>query len=266
MDDRLGVWMERLTVREQGTPFELASLYRGDNWLQTQRLLMMANERVSSDAMVASAGLGLRELSEIHAPYAATFSQSHPDTVAPTGKTLHWWDGLTALTGGGLERIESPQIVLVLSEPYARALDAQIEILAGTGQEVAIFGGWRDMPGIERIKADRQLRAELGGSVGSLLPRMTRKWLDPWDGGRLTSGQHVSIWEAWSRESRHRESYDRKRLSDQEVYEWISDVLSKDPSLAATTSLRRLRDSGYACEQQRFGAIFKKLKGAQPTC
>ena len=129
-----------------------------------------------------------------------------------------------------------------------------------------MFGGWRDIHGIERIRADRQLRAELGGSVASLLPRMAQRWLAPWDGGALTSGEHVSVWQRWSQESRHLDIHDRQRLSDLEVSEFITKVLSDDPSVAATTSLRMLRDSGYACEQHRFGAIFKKLKEARPTC
>ena len=265
MEDRLKTWVERISIRAQGTPVDLTNLYRGDNWLQAQRLVTMAKDRVSTDALVASAGLGLREMNEQHAPYAATFPQSHPDTVARASQTVHWWQGLTALTTGGLERIDSPQVVLVLSEPYARALDAQIEGLAGTGREVVMFGGWRDIRGIERVRADRQLRSELGGAIGSLLPRMAQRWLDPWDGGKLTTGEHVSVWQQWSKESRRLEIHDRKRLSDREVSEFIAEMLSNDPSMAATTSLRRLRDSGYACEQRRFGSIFKTLKEAQPT-
>jgi hypothetical protein len=52
----------------------------------------------------------------------------------------------------------------------------------------------------------------------------------------------------------------RKRLSDDDVRRLIVQELTKDPRAKATGLLRRLRESGQACEQARFKALFVEVQ------
>ncbi|MDB4873532.1 MAG: hypothetical protein JWL97_4536, partial [Gemmatimonadales bacterium] len=57
--------------------------------------------------------------------------------------------------------------------------------------------------------------------------------------------------------------YDSKRLSDQEVFTLISEAYVRSPGISASRLLRELRDDGYACEQQRFGLLFREFVQAR---
>ena len=50
--------------------------------------------------------------------------------------------------------------------------------------------------------------------------------------------------------------YERKTMSDDEVMEYIAGEISRNPKLKASPLLRKLRDSGRACEQKRFGRLY----------
>ena len=56
--------------------------------------------------------------------------------------------------------------------------------------------------------------------------------------------------------------YERTTMSDEEVMEYIAGELSSHPKLKASPLLRNLRDSGRACEQKRFGRLYKRVAGA----
>ena len=55
--------------------------------------------------------------------------------------------------------------------------------------------------------------------------------------------------------------YERKKLTDQEVRELIAQRLAQEPGISASRLLREFRDSGYACEQQRFGQLHRLVAG-----
>ena len=46
-------------------------------------------------------------------------------------------------------------------------------------------------------------------------------------------------------------------MADQEVRAFVRDRLADDPQATHTRLLRELRDSGRACEQQRFAGLFR---------
>ena len=48
-------------------------------------------------------------------------------------------------------------------------------------------------------------------------------------------------------------------MADDEVLRFIHLELKKDPSAKCTRLLRRLRDSGRACEQARFKGLFQEV-------
>lgn len=139
-------------------------------------------------------------------------------------------------------------------------MDQDLRLLASdTEVEVLLIGGWRTVRHYPD-SADRTLRKALGGTVGSLLPRMAKQWLDLWDGAALNSDSAQARWKEWTESARVHEQYSRKPMSDREVLDVIGQLRLKDPQVSATVALRMLRDAGFACEQKRFGRLFASAR------
>lgn len=259
--DRCGLWMERLSTVEAES-YPLNQLYKGDSWVRQRVLMEELQRRLPTRALIASAGLGLQSLDSAQPSYAATFSQGHEDTVCPSDDSGAWWLGLQEGIGSVRTSELSGPILAVLSTPYARAMDADLRDL-GTRDDtdVLLIGGWKDIPGVTRIPADRTLRKALGGTVGSLLPRMAQQWVRLWDGDALTSDSALASWTQWREAASVREDFARRPLADDEVIEFIHRMRSQAPTVSATFALRALRDAGFACEQKRFGRLFAASRG-----
>lgn len=237
---------------------ELNHLYQGEAWQQVTSLASSGSASGRARVLVASAGLGLQSVNARHPSYAATFSSGHQDTVARRSESALWWKGLDeAPQAQPMAEIRGRQALLVLSEPYARAMHDDLEALATAGADVLLVGGWRNIEGISRLPADRALRATLGGTTSSLLIRMAQRWLADWNGGSLHSEVRQREWDRWARDARQVDHFDRKRLSDNEVIEFASQQKRTYPGISASRALRSLRSSGYACEQARFSRLFR---------
>ena len=260
VEERCGLWTERMSTTDTAT-IPLEDLYKGDSWVQQRNVVRMAEGKAQTHALVASAGLGLQDLGSSHPSYAATFAPGHLDTVCAPNDSTVWWAGLQEETGGYQVAQLRGRVLAILSTPYARAMDQDLRLLASLADvEVLLIGGWKDIPGITRIPADRTLRKALGGTVGSLLPRMAKQWLDLWDGAALDSDSAQARWKEWTESARVHEQYSRKPMSDREVLDVIGQLRLKDPQISATLALRMLRDAGSACEQKRFGRLFASAR------
>lgn len=53
-------------------------------------------------------------------------------------------------------------------------------------------------------------------------------------------------------------TFDRERLTDEQVERFIRAEISRMPGLSCTRALRAMRDGGQACEQSRFKSIFHR--------
>ena len=63
---------------------------------------------------------------------------------------------------------------------------------------------------------------------------------------------------SWASRSRHTEVFDRQRGSDREIKAWIR-VLAAHRTISASAALREYRSHGYACEQNRFGRLYREV-------
>lgn len=261
IDARFAAWHSRMTATGPALP--LRQLYQGEAWMQAKELYRDADAagyRVSM--MVASAGLGLRTTESCAPGYSATFSSGHADSVASTPAGMcRWWHHLSGLEASmSLVESTSSRVLLVLSASYARAMHADLESLGRRGGEVLLFGGGQDIEGIRRVPSDRALRMELGGTASSLNLRMARAWIAQQDDGVLYGSGSQRRWLKWVESVRHVEAYDRTPAEDETVISVIRAFLSVDSSLSATRALRQFRDAGMACEQKRFGKLFRDAK------
>lgn len=260
---RFELWRRR--VDRAGAHVRLIDLYQGEAWKEVRGLTKDAERAgYSVTTLVASAGLGLRDVSTLASPYAATFAGGHPDSAASsTQANRDWWRRLRDLKSARSLTESSDRVLLVLSETYARSLEHDLTALADRGGDLLLVGGARDIDGLPRLPANRALRAELGGTASSVSLRMARRWLRCRTGTSLHTARDASAWAQWAQSVARSEIYHRTPMTDVEIIECINQFCVEEPNLSATRALRRIRDAGIACEQKRFGRIFHSVMDAQ---
>jgi hypothetical protein len=257
---RFQAWRQRVAGAQPHG--RLLDLYRGEAWQQVRGLVDDART-AGHDVrlLVASAGLGLRDVSTRAPAYAATFATGHADSVASGTPNLRdWWGYLGSLESSmSLAQDVGDRVLLVLSETYARSMDDDLERLARRGGDLLLVGGARHIDALPRLPAAGSLRASLGGTASSVSIRMARRWLQRSNGSALYDARAASEWTTWARSVAQIESYDRTPMTDDEISGLIDQIILDDPTISATRALRRIRDDGVACEQKRFGGLFRAL-------
>ncbi|MET7295403.1 hypothetical protein ABZS79_25235 [Streptomyces griseoloalbus] len=152
---------------------------------------------------------------------------------------------------------------MVLSEVYAKAMEAELRALGAVASEALLVGGVEEIPGIRRVASDAGLRLALGGTLTSLNVRMAASWLQHCEDSQLTSETTSSAWHEWASAVPRPEQLNRQPMTDAEVIAFIRQETGAQPGISRTRLLRILRDSGRACEQSRFATLFEGTMGDQ---
>ena len=105
------------------------------------------------------------------------------------------------------------------------------------------------------------MQAHLGGARLSLHARVARDILKHArrDASFLDAPQVREYYERLIERSAPPKRYGRTPMTDEQVREFIVGA-RRTEALSCSATLRRLRDSGLACEQQRFKRIFTELQ------
>lgn len=257
------MWRRRVEGAHATTT--LFDLYQGEAWQQVRGLVAdIANSGIDVRLLVASAGLGLRDASNRAPAYAATFSSGHPDSVGSgQAETRDWWRRLHLFEATHkLPETAGKRVLLILSESYARAMDDELSALTARGGDLLLIGGARNILGLPRLAADTSLRRELGGTRSSLTIRMARAWLSRRSNSALHTVEDVRAWSKWTRSVSYIERYERSPMSDAQLTGLIRKLIAAEQGLSATRALRQVRDAGIACEQRRFGQLFREAIGS----
>lgn len=249
----------RAALDQESDRISLRRLYQGDAWKQALELeVELRVAGFDPCVLVASAGLGLVPVDEEWPAYAATFSSRHADTVGrSTADNRTWWKLITSEQKKLAEHAEG-QTLMVLSETYSSAMAEDLAAFRGR-DDVVVFGGSKDVPAELRIPADSALRAALGGTSGSLNVRTANAWIKSLGSPTVVGHRNHHEWRTWVAEVRQPEVYSRAPMTDDGVVNFIKEVRRKHPEIRKTGALRLLRDNGLACEQKRFGSLFKTV-------
>jgi hypothetical protein len=155
-------------------------------------------------------------------------------------------------------------MLVVASENYMRAIKddlcSGLRHFADPDQLIVVCSGARSIEGLDSnlLPSDARLQPIVGGARRSLNTRLA---------GRIIQEIRVPP-KASNLRSRYAkllseqppiEKYDRQQLSDSEVKEFIRNNLKSDPRLQPSPLLRILRDSNMACEQKRFGSLYREV-------
>lgn len=260
--------------------FPALELYEGDHWAVARELPEIARAAGFRPSLwVASAGYGLVPTDVKLASYSATFAAASPDTVIlpnsdPRAAPAAWW---RALSRRRLRGSDAPRqlaeltansnrrtaFLVVVSTPYLRALGEDLVTAAGTCGDSGRMIVVTSHPGPAApslrdawVPAAAPLRLALGGSLTSLHARVARHLLaglSPTTFGPRVARETVKRLLARTPDL---PQFDRARLDDGKVCDWIRAELKRDQSVSHTQLLRRFRDAGNACEQARFRGLF----------
>ena len=280
---RAEAWLARLQEAEKTT--KVGQLYSGDSWHVARRLVSGLGDEAQLWAL--SAGVGLVMSDDRIAPYSATFSSGHPDSVHrpgdPRGPRLAkraWWWALSTwgdVTGhrprsiSALAGSEPPgSIVVCAGADYVDALADDLlraRELLDSPERMLIFGaGSCRVPELQDswISLPAKLRSAVGGSLGSLSIRSAERVLREWSCGGVEVMPARRAIAHMSDKLEELPNPQRRRLPDDQVVEWIVTAVQRHPGLTKTAALRQFRDGGLACEQTRFANLFAEVQDALP--
>jgi hypothetical protein len=266
-------WVARLGKEQSGSGVLVRDLYAGEHWTVARGLPECGDAHEKVYLWACSAGYGLIPVSAPIHPYAATFAPGHADSVpgdpAAWWRTLSEWEGpqpgeprtIRALTRACPDAL----FMLMLSPPYLRAchddlLEAATRVIR-PDNFMLISTGSRHPGDLGAIflPTDARLQSCLGGTRQALNVRVGERLLKNGIRRRIDAVNYLS---ALLEEQPPLMRYYRKKLSDEEVMSLITDGLARSPGASASSLLRALRDSGYACEQGRFGKLHRRLTGS----
>jgi len=279
---RLATWGDRLQ-RSGVAPVAVIDLYRGQHWAVVRELPAVADASgYRADLWVASAGYGLVRANAQIRPYSATFTTSAPDSVwrpsdGDRRATLRaWWGGLQALPVlaadtprsltelAGLSQhsailvIASPAYVIAMADDLAGAR----ERLADPQRLIVISRRHESLPGwlaLHVVPSEAPLSRVLGGSRGSLHARTARRILREVATLPLRADLLIPHYARLVSEGRTPSAPARLQISDEDVRGFIGGAMVINEGLSRTAALRRLRETGQACEQRRFARLFAEV-------
>ena len=272
-------WVRRVSELEDDT-LPARSLYAGDHWSVVGSLEQVAlDSGFRATIWVCSAGYGLISINSKIKAYSATFSSSHPDTVCRWGDGKYrrsnkelWWQFQTEWPGPDPDAprsittlaVADPDIplIVVASRDYMEGIlsDCQgaREKLMDPDLLSIISSGSRDLPGLNSnlLPSNVALRQLVGGSVRALNIRLSRRILSVVNYQELRASILYRKCSRLVDQSPQLPLISRTRTSDHDIQEFIRENLRLNGMTGRSTLLKKLRDSGRACSQDRFSRIF----------
>ena len=266
-------WVARLCATDSTPLIAAQDLYAGEHWT-IARGLPNVGSYAKVQLWVCSAGYGLLPAEALVRPYAATFSSGSDRVPGGVGGAREWWHALTGWEGpvpgqprsirSLAARDPSACFLIALSAAYLDACRDDITAAAGqvvdpgTFMVVSAGAQFPERAGVAMVPSDARLQAVLGGTRQALNARIAADLLSRRIGSRTEATHYLTRLLA---EQPPLTRYERKKLSDQEVTEMITDRLGQAPGISASRLLREFRDAGYACEQQRFAELHRQAVG-----
>lgn len=252
--------------------------YAGDHWKVARDL-----HSKGIPLWVLSAGFGFISSHDEICSYDATFSPGGTNSVSRFASTtdslsdnITWWNQLHAnrnckyrydLTSMVKEHKQdffcisaSPQYLkVILPELLTLVEDKYL-----TAENTIIISSKIELPQILKplhILATEDFCELLQGSRISLNIRLARYLIEKIDTRDEFSKQVKGEYQKLKQASKPAKKFDRQKMSDGEVSNYINRKLKSAPDKAsATTLLATFRNEGFACEQKRFGKIFKQTQ------
>lgn len=276
-------WLDRLD-RCCVKAVSARNLYAGDHWTVVQSLEDVASESgFQAVVWVCSAGYGLIGIEAKIKPYSATFSLNHPDTIRKWTSTnacrdnrILWWQLQEGWRGPDSSMPRSitevaatdpeSSLIVVASKAYMEAILRDVQrasrALSDPDLLCVISTGTRLLLGLESnlLPSKASMQRTVGGSLHSLNIRLARTILAESTADELRASYLGPRFSRRVAESLPILKYQREVMTDGQIEDYISDALTKDSNVSWSSLLRKLRDSGRACRQERFSNLYQSAK------
>ncbi|WP_375770403.1 hypothetical protein NR798_05775 [Archangium gephyra] len=263
-------------------------LYAGDHWRVVKELPALATEaRFHPRLWVASAGYGLIPADAPVRPYSATFARGHADSVVPKADSRptrellrQWWRSLAREPGPApgeprlvqeLARAAPRARFLVVASPaYIAALEEDLALAARAlrhPEHLLVIStpaaASRGVLAPQWVPSSARLQSKYGGALSSLNARVARDLLvrarKKGEGSVMDAPSVQGYYGRLIHRSAPQKRFERTHMTDDEVMQFIARE-SRMERFSWSATLRRLRDSGRACEQQRFRRLFHQYQ------
>jgi hypothetical protein len=268
-------WIRRLAQPAAACTVAALDLYAGEHWSIARGFPALRRPGESIRLWACSAGYGLIPAEALLMPYHATLTRGQADSVP--GDPAAWWSMLSGWQGQIAEYPRSIQALVaaepsavfmfVLSKSYLRACGADIAAAAGYANDLdrllIVSAGARAEGELSpfMVPADARLQGFLGGTRRALNARIAAHIISA---GLRNKKETIGYMTDLLAEQPPIPVYGRKKLSDTEIRDLISQRLVQVPGAPTSRLLREFRDAGLACEQKRFGQLYSTVAVARP--
>jgi len=271
-------WLDK--IQSQKDLVAAIDVYVGDHWSKVNEVY-----ELGMPVWVVSAGYGLISAKQEISSYDATFNGNHENSVSNffSGESLaerniSWWNKINAKEStehqeaGPIEELyldnTSDIFFIVVPPNYLKVLEPELQKLASIGivhkENTFIFSSKQNLKPSLRdfyFQAKDNFCKDLGGSRISLNIRLASHIIRRLSLEGAVAPQVESLYNDLLKDLPPAKKFNRKRMTDEDVYHFIREELEstdiKDSS--ASKLLRTLRSKGMACEQKRFGKLYKEF-------
>jgi hypothetical protein len=245
-------------------------LYKGVGWKATVDTYNFLSNYDKTKLYIASAGYGLISHTSKITPYNATFAPRTSNSIDKfTGDkraNIEWWDSINQFRAEDFSN--DSYFFVILPHNYLLATQNFIkEMVEQYDKRVFIFRATKSeaIPFMQNytVEFDLRFNSFQTGTLSSLLSRAVL-WLSKEVVEYEIPFKHHLFQEHIEEKMKNYTQYKmpkREQLSEEEIIKKIKNMIINDKITSASKGLRRLRESGIACEQKRFSTLFKKVKG-----
>ena len=271
VDDVLKLWKKHIYLKEEETHVAI-DLYKGGAWKATLAIKETLLTKYETNLYIASAGYGLIHDSEQICAYDSTFATSTTNSIrkfsnnSTKDDNVFWWDGVNTFDLNTFSENDYFFIVLPYNYLYA-AQNTVKQLINKFKNKIFIFvANQNKLPLFMSsyvIKIDSKFNNFEPGVQSNMLQRAVL-WLSKEIIAKDISLNKKELQEHINEAMLKYDSFKmpiREKFSEEELYKKIKTLIEQENIPSASKGLKAFRKLGYACEQKRFGRIFKDIKG-----
>lgn len=267
-DDVVELWKKEVNENDYAK-YLVTELYKGVGWKATIDTNNKLSSKYKTALYIASAGYGLIASNSKIASYDATFAPRTSNSINKFTNdkraNIEWWDNINDFKIEDFPHdsyffIILPHNYLIATQNFIKKIiekyDKKVFIFIANQNETLSF-----MRGYT-IEFDLRFNSYQTGTLSSLLARAVLWLTDEIIKHEIPFEHHLfqSHIEEKMKNYTHYKMPKREQLSEEDLIKEIEKMINKDEIESASRGLKKLRESGIACEQKRFGSLFKKVK------
>lgn len=270
LEDVIDIW-NRNIEKKTDVVYEATKLYKGGAWRATLDTDAVLASKFNTNLYVASAGYGLIHSKTQICSYDSTFASSTINSInkfvvnSDKNANIVWWNMVNKFQLFSFQ--EGSYFFIVLPHEYLSAAQDTIKLLIEKfDKNVFIFiANKHPIPLFMKnniVKFDSRFNNFQAGVLSNMLQRAVL-WLSNEIIKKDIPLSHRELQNHIEIEMASYKKFNmpvRSKLTEEEIRIKIKNMILKDEISSASKGLKAFRNAGFACEQKRFGKIFRKVK------